>query len=152
MTRPRMTYVLQFNRPPGHDKSAPEPPTTATELTVTTQVKGEELHWELIPGASDAASLTLSFRLDCDNVHFIEWGTVTFADEAASSLTFHSIDRGYLDPVADPDGFSHGTVSYRIISATGKLTGATGAITSNFLVNLETNELIDTHLGVVLLP
>jgi hypothetical protein len=49
-------------------------------------------------------------------------------------------------------GFSHGVVAYSIDSGTGALAGAGGAITSNFLVNLETNELIDMQLGVVILP
>ena len=49
-------------------------------------------------------------------------------------------------------GFSHGVVMWAIDSGTGALAGATGAITSNFLVNLQTEEPIDNHLGVVRLP
>jgi hypothetical protein len=58
----------------------------------------------------------------------------------------------FLDPTADPEGLSHGTAMYRIIGPTGRLAGATGAISSNFLVNLRTNDRIDTHLGIVRRP
>jgi hypothetical protein len=50
------------------------------------------------------------------------------------------------------DGFSPGVVMWAIDSGTGALAGVTGAITSNFLVNLQREELIDNHLGVVRLP
>jgi hypothetical protein len=52
------------------------------------------------------------------------------------------------------DGFSHG--GRRRVGGstreTGALAGAAGAITSNFLINLETDELVDSHLGIVRLP
>jgi len=43
-------------------------------------------------------------------------------------------------------------VAYRIDEGTGMLTDATGIIDSNFLVNLTTSELIDTHLGIIRTP
>jgi hypothetical protein len=47
------------------------------------------------------------------------------------------------------DAFSPGVVVWKIDLGTGPLAAAAGAITSNFVINFETDELIDFHLGVV---
>ena len=52
----------------------------------------------------------------------------------------------------DADGFSHGTVMWKMDSGTGIFAGVTGAITSNFLVNLATDELFDYHFYLLYLP
>jgi hypothetical protein len=103
-----------------------------------------------LPG--EQASLALLYALNADGSLFFEWGTVSFGAGGASSLKFASVGAGALLGAPASDGFSHGVVAYSIGSGTGALAGAGGAITSNFLVNLETNELFDTHLGVIELP
>jgi hypothetical protein len=50
------------------------------------------------------------------------------------------------------DGFSHGKIAYSVEGGSGALQGAQGIIDSNFLVNLQTDELVDTHLGIIRLP
>jgi hypothetical protein len=46
-----------------------------------------------------------------------------------------------LGPPED-DGFSHGAVLWRVSGGTAAFTGASAAISSNFLVNLDTEELL----------
>lgn len=107
---------------------------------------------ELAPIAGDEAVLDLTYVLNHDGTLFFEWGKVSFGDASASSLSFSSVGAGTLPGPPDPDGFSQGTVVYAVDGGTGELDGARGAITSNFLVDLKTEELVDTHLGVVRLP
>src|ERR1019366_2153207 len=83
----------------------------------------------------------------------LEGGVIRFgAEPGASELTFSSVGAGRLLGPPGADGLSHGVVVWKIDSGTGALAGAAGAITSNFLINLETDELVDSHLGVVRLP
>lgn len=147
---PRETYVLRFHRPAG-DIDA-EAPTTAPGLTVTTRLEGGAFTSEIKEIAGESAGLELEYRLNKDGTQFFEWGTVRFGDAAASTLSFSSIGTGSLAATPDGDGFSHGTVMYSVDGGSGRLDGAGGAITSNFLINLDTNELIDTHLGIIRLP
>lgn len=146
----RLTFALQFHRAPGGD--AGDAPATAAGLGMKTVIGAGTIEPELESLPGDEAVLNLDYRLNNDGTLFFEWGTVTFGTPGASSLTFSSVGAGALLGAPASDGFSQGVVAYSIDSGTGALAGARGAITSNFLVNLETNELIDTQLGVVILP
>jgi hypothetical protein len=143
-----LTYALQFHRPPGESGG----PAKAGSLKVTTKVGAGTVVAELEPIGGDEATLELSYALNHDKTLFFENGTVTFGGAGSSSLSFSSVGVGSLLGPPGDDGFSHGVVAWRIESGTGALLGASGAITSNFLVNLATDELVDTHLGVVMLP
>lgn len=144
-----LTYVLQFRRPP-KKPGGEEPPTTASGLRVTTLLEDGMISARLEPVQGDLAVLDLHFRLNYDETLFFESGTVAFgSDPGASTLAFSSVGTGSVLGTPAADGFSHGVVMWAIDSGTGALAGATGAITSNFLVNLQTEELIDNHLGVV---
>ena len=145
----RLTYVLRFHRPA--QSGGPEPPTTGPGLAAVTRLEASGVVCQFKPLDGATATLDLEYALIGDGTWFAEWGSVAFGDDAGSSLTFGSIGPGTLGP-ADDDGFSHGTVTYAIGSGTGQFSGATGLINSNFVVDLTTNELIDTQLGVVRLP
>jgi hypothetical protein len=147
----RLTYALQFHRPP-KGMGGTESPTTASGLELRTQIADGSLESALLPLAGDEAVLELDYTLNHDGTLFFESGVVTFGGPGASSLTFASVGAGSLLGEPDSDGFSHGVVAWAIESGTGAFAGAGGAISSNFLVNLQTDELIDTHLGVVRLP
>jgi hypothetical protein len=142
----RLTYVLRFHRPPADGPE--EPPTTGPGAIVTTRLEAEGLRCELEQIDGLEATLDLTFAQPEDKSLFYESGTLTLGDEKKSSLTFSSIGAGTIDP-PDEDGFCHGTVMYAIASGTGMFAGAGGRITSNFLVDVATSELIDTHLGVI---
>jgi hypothetical protein len=142
-----LTYVLRFHRPRGK----PEPPTTASGLIVTTRIESGTVNTQLDPIAGDEAVLSLQFATNKDSSLFFEWGVLTLGDPGSSSLTFSSIGAGTLLPPGR-DGFSHGTIAYSVEGGSGALQGAQGIIDSNFLVNLQTDELVDTHLGIIRLP
>jgi len=142
----RLTYVLRFHRPP-HGAAA-----TAPGLNVTTRLEAGGFDSDLEPLPGGEATLDLKYALNRDGTLFFEWGSVTFGGASASSLSFSSIGAGVLTGSPDADGFSHGTVMYTVDGGTGAFEGATGAITSNFLVDLDTEELVDTHLGLIRLP
>jgi hypothetical protein len=144
---PRVTYVLRFHRSQ-YAAGEPEPATTAGGLSVTTEVEGGMFGSEQQPLGGEAAVLSVTFATNKDSSMFFEWGTVRFGDASGSTLTFSSVGAGTLLP-ADVDGFRHGSIVYKVESGTGALAGATGLIDSNFLINLKTNELVDTHLGVI---
>ncbi len=139
----RLVYALRFHRPPN------EKPTLAPGLSLVTRLEGGRLRSELEPLPGEQATLELEYRLNHDGTLFFEWGSVRFGD---GGLDFEGIGAGTLLAPPDPDGFSHGTIAYRVTAGHGPLTGAEGVISSNFLVDLDTEELIDTHLGVIRLP
>jgi hypothetical protein len=148
----RLDYVLQFRRA-AKSPADPSPPTVASGVQVRSTVGGGTVisQWEDLPG--DQAVLDTSYATDEGNgLLFLEWGAVTFGPPGASSLEFSSISAGVLLGPPDPDGFSQGTVMWRVTAGTGELEGARGAIVSNFLVDLATEELVDNHLGLIALP
>jgi hypothetical protein len=142
-----LTYVLEFHRYAGNS----DQPTTAPGLTVTSRIQGGTLLTTLDQIDGDEAILTLGFATNKNSSLFFEWGTVTFGAPGSSSLTFSSIGAGTLLPPG-PDGFRHGTIAYIIESGTGALEKAQGIIDSNFFINLGTNQLVDTHLGIIRIP
>ena len=147
----RLTYVLQFHRPAS--SGGEEPPTTGPGAVLTTRLQADGMHGELeaITGGR-TATLDLTFAQPEDKTLFYESGTLAIGDDDDSSLVFSSIGAGTIDPSAGEDGFTHGTVMYAIESGTGRFEGAGGRITSNFLIDLASGELIDTHLGIINLP
>lgn len=150
---PRLTYVLQFHRPAdrGTEPDAPGStvPTRATGLTVTTALTdtGFDCSHRYIDGGT--ATLDLTFTTNQEGTLFFEWGSLAVGSPSGPMLMFRSVGAGQLSPTAAGDGFSHGTVMYEVTGGTGMFEEAQGFITSNFLVNLTTNELIDTHLGIL---
>lgn len=147
MTVERLTYVLRFHRPPTA-AGALENPTTATGLALKTCLQASGVSSDFKPLHGATATLELQFALNDDKTQFFEWGGVAFGDDAASRLTFSGVGAGTIGP-ADTDGFSHGTMMYVVRSGQGRLEGATGRITSNFLIDFDTNELIDMQLGII---
>lgn len=146
----RLWYVLRFHRP-AYGEGEPEPATTAQGLSITTQIEDGTVRSKLEPLEGQDAQLSLQFATNKDSSLFFEWGTLSFGDPAGSSLEFSGLGVGSLLAAA-PDGFSPGSIAYRVESGSGALEGASGIIDSNFLVNLRTNELFDTHLGIIRLP
>ncbi len=79
---------------------------------------------------------------------FLETGTIWFGD--ANRLHISTVGSGYLEASANPE-IRHGAVMWRVEESDGLLTGASGLITSNFLI---TDDLMvtDHQLGVLMLP
>jgi hypothetical protein len=77
-----------------------------------------------------------------------EWGTIEFGD--GNVLHFQTIGEGYLAPAA-PEGVRHGTIMWEVTHGEGSFDGATGLITSNFVVSPD-GGVTDHQYGVVWLP
>lgn len=161
---PTLTYVLQFHRAgrtvgdtsergtgPEYEP-VHEAPAFGSGLSVTTRIANGSVSTEEAPVPGDQAILDVTVTQASDTT-FYESGTITFnGSSPPSTLSFSSIGTGtLLDPIRD-SGLTHGVVNWKIDSGIGAFAGATGAISSNFLVDLASDELHDTHLALVWLP
>ena len=143
----RLSFALRFHRPPKTAGDA-KPQAVAPSATLTTTID-DGVRATLTAGPGGEAVLHTKYALNHDGSMFFEWGTIDFG---GAGLRFSSIGAGSLLGPAAADGFSHGVVLWRVESGWGAFAGATRAIASNFLVNLETEELVDCQFHVLELP
>jgi hypothetical protein len=108
-------------------------------------------------GQYQLAKLTTQPTFNADG-SFTEKGTLIFGLSSESDptennlLTFTSIRLGQLNPdICAESPYTPGTVMWMIDEGSGMgfFAGASGAITSNFLVDKSTHELIAYQFGVV---
>ena len=81
---------------------------------------------------------------------FTERGSL-IVDEGDAALDFATFAEGFLGPSADPE-LHHGSVSWRIERGHGRLQGASGLITSNFVLRPSTGEVDERQVAFVFLP
>jgi hypothetical protein len=81
---------------------------------------------------------------------FDEEGTMTFAN-GGDSITFSTLGEGYLGPSPE-EGVLQGSVIWRVEEGTGRFAGATGLITSNFLMNAESGEVAEKQVIALFIP
>jgi hypothetical protein len=81
---------------------------------------------------------------------FTETGTISFGD-ADGEVDVDTVGEGTLGPSAEPEVLQ-GAVIWRITEGRGRFEGASGLITSNFLLRPATGELEDRQNAVVFLP
>jgi hypothetical protein len=72
-------------------------------------------------------------------------------DDGDAALDFATFAEGFLGPSADPD-LHHGSVSWRIEHGDGRFHGASGLITSNFVLRPSSGEVDERQVAVVFLP
>jgi hypothetical protein len=135
---------MQFYRPPGTKETDPA---FAKGLITITQIEPDGLHSQLhaLQGETAEFRSTVTILSEKDGT-FLEQGSIRFG--TAGSVQFSTIGTGYLRQSQDGN-LTPGTVMWQIDSGDGVFAGVYGAITSNFLVSLQTNELIDNHVGVI---
>ena len=80
---------------------------------------------------------------------FTETGTVRFGD--GDEIDVAAVSDGTLGPSADPD-LLHGAVFYAVVAGRGRFAGATGLITSNFLLRPAAGEFEERWVAVLFLP
>ena len=153
----RLIYVLRFVRPAGPIPAGE--PTVAASVSITTAITSAGVNGEI--GTLDeyqTAVMQNTATVNPDGKTFTESGTITFGDPAGGNkIHFSSIGVGYIDVYPCPEKpYTAGTVMWKIDKGEGFFKGATGAITSNFLIDLtkpeDEGELIDHHFGVIYLP
>ena len=101
---------------------------------------------------SDAAIRSIAYENHATftgETTFTETGTITVGDDG--ELDIVSIGDGTLGPSADAE-LLHGTAMYRIVEGRGTLAGATGLITSNFLLRPASGEFEERQVAIVFLP
>lgn len=146
----RLLYALQFKGQAGPVEGREgvlKAATSAPSCRLTTTVADDGLRTELQPVDGGTAQFESEVTLTGDT-SFQESGTITFG--GGNRLRFSTVGQGYLAPSPDPKQ-SAGAVSWRIDGGEGQLEGASGLITSNFLVS-DTGEVLDNHFGVIFLP
>ena len=78
---------------------------------------------------------------------FLERGSISFGDD--HTLEFSTMGEGHLGASADPKTMS-GAVTWKVDGGEGQFQGASGFITSNFLVT-DQGEVTDYQFGVIFL-
>ncbi len=151
----RLTYAVKFIRP-ASTTAAAEPIVATSNCVVTITPVGVTGVVGTL-GQFETASLVAQPTFNADG-SFTETGTITFGDSAGNNLLYFStIGLGYLNGYSCPETpYTAGTVMWLINGGAGFFEGATGAVTSNFLVDASnpnvSGELIAYHYGVVYLP
>ena len=80
---------------------------------------------------------------------FTETGSICYDEHSELQIT--TLSDGTLGSSAQPDVL-HGAALYRITGGSGRFDGASGLITSNFLLHPATGEFDERQVTVVFLP
>jgi hypothetical protein len=137
------TFSLQFRGQVAQFEGGLRKHASAPGCALVTSLtsEGPDGHFVWAPGDEEALlDSTLAFQDEC---RFEEAGEIVFA--LGNSLRIRG--RGRLAPSADPD-LRQGTVVWRIDGGEGHFDGASGLITSNFLLSA-TGDLTENQLAVV---
>jgi hypothetical protein len=78
---------------------------------------------------------------------FAESGTIAFGSEG-DALRISTLRDGFLGPSPDPARL-HGAVLWKIDRGEGRLAGASGLITSNFLLSPQTGDVSEQQSAVI---
>lgn len=138
-----LTYALQFRGETvrtGLDRFAAE--TRAPSCVFVTVVGREGIDGRFEEVGVGEAVCTRELELHGDG-SLTTAGEVTFG--GAAVITFHAV--GAISSSPDPR-LRHGTAVYEVTGGRGRLDGARGFVTSNFLLS-ETGDLTDHHLGLL---
>jgi hypothetical protein len=101
---------------------------------------------------ADPAVDSLSYRTQVTftgETTFTETGTISAGGQ--DELDIVTVGEGTLAPSADPE-LMHGSVIWRITQGRGRFEGASGLITSNFLLTPSSGDVDEQQVAVVFLP
>ena len=143
-------YVMQFKgkaAPANECGTVLKANTTAPSCAITSVVGSHGISGTLqsTGGAEARFQSEVTFT---GETSFQESGTISFGD-SRHRFNFSTVGQGYIGPSADPQ-LKHGSVIWKIERGEGQFEGATGLITSNFLVS-GAGEVTDNHFGVIFL-
>jgi len=143
----QLIYVMQFTgqaAPVAGSTTVIKATSSASSCGLTTVVGPSGVSGKLQAVPGDKASFESEVTLTGD-ASFVESGSIRFGDR--HMLRFSTVGQGQIGGSADPK-LKSGTVTWRVDSGEGQFAGASGFITSNFLIG-EAGELTDNHFGVL---
>lgn len=143
-----IVYCMQFKgaATAGADEGVMKATTSATSCSLKTIVGPDGVEGAFAPAEGSMAFFESEVRMTGGD-KFQESGSISFGDD--HNLTFSTLGEGHLAASADPHTMS-GAVSWKVDGGEGQFTGATGYITSNFLVS-DKGEVTDYQFGVIYL-
>lgn len=146
----QVVFALRFTgqaEPLGGTGDVMRAATTAPSLALVTMVGPDGVTGTLAPLSGEPATFESDLTL-VGGTAFQESGTIAFGRD--HRLRFSTVGNGYLGPSADP-GLRQGAAIWQIESGDGQFLGASGLITSNFVLDSAMG-VIDHQFGVALLP
>jgi hypothetical protein len=140
-------YCMQFKgaAAPGAESGVLKATTSATSCDIKTVVGPDGVDGTFQAAEGGMAYFESEVRLTSQDA-FLENGTITFGEDG-HSLKFSTVGQGHLTPTPDAKAVA-GTVTWKIESGEGQFEGATGLITSNFILGND-GQVTDHHVGVI---
>lgn len=143
----QIIFNLQFRgaAAPAAESGVMKATTSATSCTMQTVMGSEGVTGTFSPTDGGLAYFESEVRITSKEA-FTESGTITFG-EGDDSIRFSTAGEGHLGPSADPKHM-HGAVIWKIEGGAGQFEGASGLITSNFLLS-DTGDVVDHQFGLI---
>lgn len=142
-----LTYSLEFRGHISVDGDGLVVHASAPSCTHQTQLADDGIAARFFFGDSGDEALLESRLLVDEEGTFSAVATIDFGH--GHRLWGRTLDNGRLAGSAD-EHLRHGTATIHIVGGTGQFAGATGRITSNFVLS-DTGDLTDNQLGMVFL-
>lgn len=143
----QIIFNLQFRgtAAPGAESGVMKATTSATSCKMETIIGPDGVKGTFSPAEGGLAYFESEVRISAPDT-FTESGTISFGD-GDHSLRFTTIGQGHLGPSADPKHM-HGAVIWKVEGGEGQFEGATGLITSNFILS-DTGDVVDHQFGLI---
>ena len=139
-------------------------------IAITAQLRGEAAEPAGEPPQTDPRATSVSVDAVASDGAPIEVGTISYGNHAAftgptsftetgtvrlgdggDEIDVAAVSDGTLGPSADPD-LLHGAVFYTVTEGRGRFAGASGLVTSNFLLRPAAGEFEERWVAVLLVP
>jgi hypothetical protein len=146
----QLSFVLQFTgsvAPVAGSSQTLQAQTSTTNQTFRTVLGANGIEAAVDTPGGGHAAFTSRVVANADGT-FDETGTITYGDLGA--VEFRTLGQGYMFP-SGIEGLQRGGVLWEVTRGTGRFTGATGVITSNFSVAAD-GAVVDNHFAVLYLP
>ncbi len=121
--------------------------TTAPSQISRTMLGADAIEAGVEPVAGETAVLDSTVERFPDG-SFVEEGTISYGRVGA--VSFSTVGRGTVGP-SPADGWVHGAVMWIVTGGEGRLTGARGLITSNFVASAQ-GDVVDNQIARLYLP
>lgn len=143
----QIIFNLQFRgtATPGAEKGMLKAMTSATSCSMRTIVGPDGITGAFAPAEGGLAFFESEVHVQSQEA-FTESGTITFG-EGDHSLKFTTVGQGHLGPSADPK-YMHGAVTWKVEGGEGQFEGASGLITSNFILS-DSGDVVDHQFGLI---